>query len=348
MVEIPMLRSSERAAFKRCPQKWQWGIVEGLTPVNEDTGPRWFGTCLHLCFAEYYIPGTERGRPLLETWQEITKDTYAKVKVSEDWSDEAKAEFVDARKLGRNMLEHYMDVTHGDPHWHVLAPEQRFQIYIPHPKGVHLAPIVLYVGTFDLVIRDLDDGCIKLVDHKSSNHVPSVSELAVLELDDQAGPYLTLATQYLRSSGLIERRDTVRGMVYNYLVKRKRDERPKNEHGQYLNKDGSVSKVQPADPFLRHNVVRTSYARRRQIERIQNDALWMEAVRTGMLPITKTVTKDCYWCDFFELCNIHENGGDVEMMKRMAFKKHDPYADHREGAVNSKTSVANKKKTGAK
>lgn len=340
-----MLRSSERAAFKRCPQRWYWGIIEELTPVGQDTGPLWFGTALHLCLAEFYVPGTERGRPLLETWQEFTKDTYATVKISDDWNDDRKSEFIDARKLGRNMLEHYMDVTNGDPHWEVISPEQRFRAYIPDPRDPK-KPIVLYVGTFDLVIRNLDNGHIYIVDHKSINHVPSAYELAVLDLDDQAGPYLTLATQYLRQLGLIGPKESVRGMIYNYLVKRKKDERPTNEHGQYLNKDGSVSKVQPVDPFLRHEVIRTSHARRKQIERIQGDALWMEAARNGSLPITKNVTKDCNWCDFFELCRIDENGGDTDLLKRMAYKRHDPYADHREGADNSKTSVANKKKTG--
>lgn len=344
-LEIPMLRSSERASFKRCPQLWQFGAVEGLTPVNQDTGPRWFGTGQHLAMAEFYIPGRKRGRDPIETWQEYTKGTYNTVKMTPEWNSEAKAEFIDARKLGREMIKFYLEITSGDPHWEVIAPEQRFQVYIPDPRNPK-RPIVLYVGTFDLVIRDLNTGIIYIVDHKTINHLPGAGELAVLDLDDQAGPYLSLATHFLRQKGLIGPKETVRGMIYNFLVKRTKDERPTNEHGQYLNKNGSVSKIQPPDPFLRHEVIRTAPARKRQLQRVQDDAMWMEAVRKGDLPITKNVTKECRWCDFFELCRVDENGGDVEYVKRMAFKKRDIYADHREGADNSKTSVANKRKTG--
>lgn len=337
-----MLRSSERAAFKRCPQAWWWGVVEGLEILEIKQDALWFGTGVHLALAEYYIPGRVRGRNPIDTWQEYTKDTYSKVKLDVGFD---KSEFIDARRLGRDMLEFYLEITDGDPHWEVLAPEQRFQVKIPDPKDPTKA-IVLYVGTFDLVIRDLNDGSIKVVDHKTRKAMPSAYELAVLELDDQAGPYITFSTWVLQKRGIIGPNETVRGMEYNFLIKRRKDLRPQNEYGQYLNKNGSVSQVQPADPFLRHYVGRTKAARRRQLSRVQDEALVMAAVRRGDLPILKNPTKDCNWCDFFELCQIDENGGDTDSMKRMAFRKRDPYADHREGAENSKTSLDAKNRTG--
>jgi len=318
-----------------------------MTLAVEEQDAAWFGTGIHLCMAEFYIPGRKRGRPLLDTWQQYTKDTYAKVKIETGWDSAKREEFIDARKLGREMLTYYMDVTHGDPHWEVIAPERRFQALIPDPKNPK-RPIVRYVGTWDLAVRDLNDGFPKLVDHKTRKALPSAYELAVLEMDDQAGPYLSLGTRILRREGLIGEKESIRDMEYNFLIKRVKDKRPQNEFGQYLNKDGTVSKVQPPPPFLRHSVGRTLKARNRQIQRIQDDAVVMRAVRNGELPILKNVTKDCAWCDFFELCQVDEQGGDVETMKAMSFRKHDPYADHREGAENSKTSVANKKKTGVR
>lgn len=340
---VPMLRSSERATFKRCPQRWKWSYVDGLQSMSVDTGARWFGTGLHLSLAEFYIPGRKRGRPLLDTWQEYTKNTYNTIRTESPMGPDEKAVFMDARKLGREMLTFYMDTTDGDPHWDVISPEQRFQVYIPGPDG---KPVVLYVGTFDLAIRDLNDGRIKLVDHKSSGGMPSSGDLATLELDDQAGPYISLSTFVLRRLGLIGPKENVVGMEYNYLIKRVRDQRPTNEYGQYLNKNGTVSKVQPPDPYLRHFVGRTAKARRRQVERIAEEAVVMAAVRSGAIPTWKTPTKDCKFCDFFDLCQVHENGGDWERMAEMAYKKGDPYADHREGAGNSKISVELKRKTG--
>ena len=65
----------------------------------------------------------------------------------------------------------------------------------------------------------------------------------------------------------------------------------------------------------------------------------MDAIRSGGLPLTKAPGDHCGWCDFKELCDVDEQGGDVENYARAAFRQRDPYADHRAGAANSKTSV---------
>ncbi|QSL67819.1 Cas4 family exonuclease [Nocardia phage P3.1] len=342
-----MIRSSERITLKTCSQRWWWSYVEGLTPLNEDTGALWFGTGLHLAFAEFYIPGIKRGRDPRETWAEFCKGTHNRVKVDlASWDDKKEAEFVKAEDLGDAMLENYMDVTQGDPHWEVLSPEQRFKVAIPDrfdPKAL----LAWYFGTFDLVVRDHNDGFPKVVDHKSAKALPSEQDLAVLNMDDQAGPYITYSTFTLRKMGLIGPKENVKGMEYNFLVKRKKDERPQDEFGRYLNKNGTVSKVQPDDPFLRHYVSRTAGGRKRQIERTQDDIMWMNAMRSGQLPPTKAVSKNnCKFCEFFAMCQVDEAGGDIDDIKRLMYRKRDPYADHREGAVNSKTSLENKRKTG--
>ena len=65
----------------------------------------------------------------------------------------------------------------------------------------------------------------------------------------------------------------------------------------------------------------------------------MHAIRGGLLPITKAPGDHCAWCDFRDLCDVDEQGGDVEDYAKAAFRRRDPYADHRIGAANSKTSV---------
>jgi hypothetical protein len=103
---------------------------------------------------------------------------------------------------------------------------------------------------------------------------------------------------------------------------------------------GEVSKVQPKPIFYRHEVTRTARERNRQIERIGAEVQIMNLFRDGTLSITKNPTKDCPWqCDYFDMCELDETNGDVEDLKKMMYAVRDPYADHREGAENSKTSV---------
>lgn len=56
----------------------------------------------------------------------------------------------------------------------------------------------------------------------------------------------------------------------------------------------------------------------------------MNAMRDGTLPLYKTPTTNCTWdCDFYDLCLADEQGGDVELLKQVAFRVEDPYAAHR-------------------
>jgi len=381
-IDLPLLRQSERTCFRRCTQRWWWGYREGLVLRKPDSGAAWFGTGLHVCLAEWYIPGTKRGRPLLETWEQYTKDSYESIRVYPDFGDDEAATYEDAVILGREMLEMYEERYGLDDQFEVIAPEQRFRVLIPDPANPKRA-IAENVGTFDAVIRDHSDGRIKMVDHKSCRYFA----FKHLTLDDQGGSYCALSTHALRQQGLIGPKEAVSGMIYNFLRKARRDTRPENAEGLKLNKPekkhyaaalteyvsdtfqsekaytgfmkmtlpalkaeadkidlvvgGDVSKVQPSPIFYRHFVERTAKERNRQIVRIGQEVQIMNMVRQGLIPITKNPTEACAnMCDFFDLCELDETSGDTEDMKSMMYSVRDPYADHREGAENSKTSVS--------
>lgn len=329
-----MLRNSERHDFKRCVLRWHWRYGEHLVPITLNTGPLIFGSLGHLALAEYYLPGTVRGPHPAETWDELTTDLVDFVKTeSKYFDDEIEASWEDARELGRNMLENYVIRYDGDPEWHVLWVEDQFHQLIRHPRKPE--PIVNYVGTIDLVIRNLATGQIEYVDHKFMKTI----ETEHLYIDDQNGGYLAIGTHELRKRGLIGPKEVVRVLVYNFLRKAKHDERPQNEDGLYLNKDGSVSKKQPAKYFHRERIERIGAERNTQIKRIAQEAYWMKAVRAGLLPITKTPTRDCRWdCSFFDLCQIHEQGDQeaLEFAKSQMYKAEDPYAEYR-GETQPKT-----------
>lgn len=195
----------------------------------------------------------------------------------------------------------------------------------------HIAELV---GTFDMPIRDHSDGHIKIVDHKTAAAYDFV--LAYLVKDDQGGTYIAVGTQALRGAGLIGPDEAITGMIFNFARKAKKDVRPQDSMGRFLNKDGSISKRQPAPYFWRDNVERSKENRLRQIRRIADDVEQMQMVRNGLMGIIKSPGKHCSWCDFRDLCDIDEDGGDTEQFIKDVFKKGDPYHDHRQGAVNSK------------
>lgn len=326
-VDIPLLRTSERKDFARCPQRWYWGWRMGLKEKYRAADALWFGTGVHLALAEWYLPGLRRGPHPAETWQNFCKDEEGKVRaaVGDNWEDDV---WVDACELGTSMLEGYVDFYGEDETWDVIEPEHPFQIYIPRKDGQ--GNLALYAGTFDLLFRDLEDGTIWLGEHKTAKQIM----LAHLPLDKQAGSYWMVASKIAAEMGLLKKGESIKGIMYNFLKKAAPDDRPVNDKGQKLNKNGSVSKNQPTPAFVREPVERTKAERRTQLVQIQNEISWMNAARRAPDRIIKNSTQDCTWgCSFFDMCQLHEKGGeDWREYAEAVFRVKDPYADHRKSA----------------
>jgi hypothetical protein len=92
---------------------------------------------------------------------------------------------------------------------------------------------------------------------------------------------------------------------------------------------GDVSAQQPAPRFHREEVFRTRREKKQQIKRIGDEVMWMNAVRSGQLPVIKNHTRECGFCTFREMCELDEKQGDVEEYKELMFDVRDPYAAHR-------------------
>lgn len=334
-MNLPLIRTSERSDFKRCPTKWNWRWREQLVPLDYSTGPLWAGTGGHLAMAGYYIPGTKRGIHPAETWDAYAKDSFDVMKYEKVIDDELDEDFASIQQLIHDLLVEYVNHYGAEEHLEVLAVERPFSVNIPNP--VTKKPIVRMLGTIDLVVRNhAENGRIELWDHKFMKSIST----EWLEIDDQNGGYLTVGTHILRELDLIGPNEVVRGLMYNFLRKAKKDERPMNEIGQRLNKDGTVSKIQGKPLFERWWVAKTAAERNQQIRRIGEEARIMRLMERGKLPLFKTPNYTCQWsCDFFDLCKIDEAGGDTEEFKNNVYKKVDPYADHREDAINSKLII---------
>ncbi len=361
---IPLLRNSERASFKNCPAQWNWGWNRGLTLAMPVKNAAWFGGVVHLALAEWYAPpgranGFVRGRDPREAIEEGFKNEFTTISASPYFDEVAEKEYWNAAELGKIMMTAYLAEYGTDDSWEVLMPETRFNAKIPFNKRQASSPLAYWnligfprgpngfitklLGTFDMPIRDHKDGHVKVVDHKTTNKKENI---VWLEKDDQTGTYIAVSTGYLRKAGFIGEKEVVVGAIWNYLRKGKPDVRPTDELGRSLNKDGSVSKTQPSPLFWRIDLRRNNHNRLRQVSRIADDAEHMAAVRAGVLPVLKNPGEHCGWCQFKELCAVDEDGGDTEQFIKDVFRVQDMYADHRQGASNSKESVTARKKTG--
>jgi hypothetical protein len=325
---LPLLRNSERADFKRCPQRWWWGWRQGLVPQGPPNINLWFGEGIHLALALWYQPGLKRGVDPRVTWKKFVSEDIRFIR-TEFARDYDMKEYVDAEEFGVELLGNYLAEYGRDRSWDIIAPEQNFQVDIPDKNG---RPVVRLSGTMDGVFRDLDDGNVKILETKTAKQIIT----AHLELDSQHATYFTVAERSLKDMGLIKPTDRVTDMVYNFLRKGHADDRPVNEKGQALNKDGTVSKNQPSPLFVRYPVALTRSQMRRQLVKIAAEVRAMNMMRTKELDLWKNNTRNCYWdCDFYQMCVLDESEDveDVLEFKRAVFRVQDPYAAHRKSAA---------------
>lgn len=361
---IPDVRGSERQLFKRCPWAWRQAYRMGLRP-KRTRDALWFGELVHVAFAAWYSgPGLKRGPLPSETFERLATDELRYFK-TKDASEEEVAHYTDLRDLGSIMLEGYVQRYGTDDKWHVLSAEQTFTFNVPFPdtwSNETREFLARYVGTYDLVYRDLETGFIWLGEHKTAKSI----RVDHLPLDDQAGPYFTTARQALLSRGIIGPKEHFKGIMYNFLRKGIPDARPVDAQGYVVNKPlkshylealgkrvdltgkeslerlerialdlqikviGERSKIQPAVLFRRYPVVRTRSEQRAQLKRMQDDLTVMEMARREEIPITKTTHWSCAkLCDFYEICRLHEAGGNWKDLRRVSFTSADPYAAHR-------------------
>jgi hypothetical protein len=318
---LPILRTSERSTYKRCPQKWWWEYREGYKAKGEQADARWFGIGVHIALAEWYgKKGVKRGRHPAEVFEDWigSEISYAKTWLTDSFDEPA---WEDARELGIAMLESYVNHYGTDPQWSMIAVEQPFKVKIT--KGG--VPIAYFVSRWDGVFRDLEDGELKLLENKTASQI----RLPYLAMDDQAGAYWAVAGPVLRNKGLLKPGQQIAGIQYNFLRKAMPDQRPQNELGEHLNKNGSVSLKQPPPRFVRPDLIERSPVEiGTQMNRIADEVTVMNAIREGIIPITKTTTKDCPGCDYWEMCQVHERGGDNwKQIARSAYVRQDPYED---------------------
>lgn len=325
---VPLLRTSERKDFKRCPWLWNETWVKGLVSKRVPTWA-WFGTAIHAGLEAWYQPGRKRGgmKRMLEAF-EVSMDGEMR-RIYIDGGEVDDDEKVEARDLGIAMLTGYIEYYGKETEWEVIHAEQPFQINVPHPTKPDKF-IVVYAGTWDVVMWNRITKEFWLWDHKTRRSFPT-ENWRWLELDDQPGSYIWVAERVLRHMGVIGEKDVVEGIVFNFLRKALPDARPTNDAGEALNRDGTVSKRQPARRYHREEVYRSRHEVVSLAHRVQAEAQVMARMRRGTLPIYKTPMEDCTRCKLFEYCVLDEQDPEAAQdFAKATMITRDPYADHRE------------------
>lgn len=339
MKELPLLRNSERSDLV-CPWRWDKTWNQGLRPRRE---PTWaiFGNAWHYGMEFYYPVGRKRGRleDVIDAALENLEIGRRKVGVDladlsldddgepEEGTRKSDVELLKADELIELMFRQYRQHYGLDTEWEIIHTEQPFQIDVPHPRYPHRT-LVVYAGTWDVLARNRRTGKLWLWDHKTAKVIQKPD---YLELNDQAGTYLWVAKEVLVHKGILTKKDVIEGIIFNIAKKAPPDPRPTDAEGRALNKDGTVSARQPAKRFMRYPVYRTPEAQMMLARRVQQDAIIIDKMRRGRLPIVKRTSHECPRCPLFDLCTLHEQQADGwEDYQREFFVVKDVYADHRE------------------
>jgi hypothetical protein len=361
-----MVRTSERTQFTKCRQSWWWSYKEEREPIEQWSKALVFGDMVHRCLAAYYIPETrkrrKRGPHPAATFGKLYDILDAQhktfnIKVDDEF-------WVSARELGVGMMENYVtEWREADRNIVVLYPEMPFQIWIKDPDtGL---PLCLYVGTTDALILNLATGKLGLFEHKTAA-VIDISHLFLdeqassywclvpkwLRENDIVKPTQTMdfmlynfmrkalgddrpknaQGQYLNQPSIevLSKFLTNTGMTKDAIQGLKRDQLAAlvKRRGQDPVLLGEVSKVQPSPLFKRELVYRGEIEQANTYQRIVEQVREMNLVRTGKMPHYKSPSKECSFCSWRDLCELHETGSDWKEMKRIATRKWSPYAQH--------------------
>jgi hypothetical protein len=318
---VKLMRNSERSTFLTCRHRWALTWVLGRQTINQPTALR-FGDLVHQALAAYYIPGRKRGPAPAETFARLYEEQAQALHEGYGFnvfSDEA---WVDALDLGKGMLTRYVEeYAPDDAMYEVISSEQVFQVLVHHDLSRSMR--FKAVGTLDGVWRHLPTGRIIFKEFKTAT---AISQDA-LALDEQASMYWTFGPRWLRRHGILKEGEDIDHILYTFLRKAVPNPGYKyDDEGRKLNKDGSISKVQPSPFFLRVPVYRDQADKRTFYERLVAESVdmfilraamgaWQENGRRDLPPMVYKnpgglAFPNCRGCPVRESCEVHESGGD--------------------------------------
>jgi hypothetical protein len=190
-----IISTSDRASFRTCRQKWEWGshLRMGLQ-AKDQRKPLWIGSGMHHVLEDYH--GDRHYATVADgvaDYLQATRKYYGAENLPPTVDSDV--------ELMVNMLTHYTEgflatrspLTTYRPASGEAQVEVPFEIELPLSKKILDAAgctSVIYRGLFDRVTID-EDGYLWLNDYKN---VASRTKLINLELDPQIGAYMWAAS----------------------------------------------------------------------------------------------------------------------------------------------------------
>ena len=92
--------------------------------------------------------------------------------------------------------------------------------------------------------------------------------------------------------------------------------------------DSVVITLKAPDGHTIDVVYRGKVEQQMTFNRIVEQVREMNMARAGELAIYKAPSKDCTFCQWKDLCELHETGTDWKELRRMTTRKWSPYASH--------------------
>lgn len=319
-MEEVLVRNSERALWLRCRQAHQWAYRERLKPKVEAPHFR-FGTLVHAAMEARYPVGDRRGPHPAKTFAKLY-DSELKKAMDFGFRDEDD-NWLNALDVGVAMMNGYVEQYGRDSDFTVIASEQTFKtpVKVLLPDGS--TRTVNFVGTFDGVWLDRVRNRLVIKDYKTTKNDPEKNNHLIL--DEQASTYMSFGVSFLHRMEILKPGVWPQYMLYTFMKKQKPDERKKNAAGQYLNNDGSVSKKQPTKLFHRERIHRDKATRLRYRARVVEQFAEMLTAPVYKSPANPN---PCGFCEFADMCEVHESGGDIDDFKKYTYGKWDPYSAH--------------------
>lgn len=321
---LPVIRSSERVDFKRCPKKWYWNWRRGLVPRKQMFGALDLGTWKHTALEWRYT--SEEKITLEDAFKRASSAAIAAAMTAQTLSQLEQEKLEKLQILGLGMARGYDRFYGDDPEIaEPIGAEIPLEFDIENEQGEVIARHALKP---DLLYRNQRDE-VWLLENKTAAQIT----LEHLPIDDQARAYATMAEISLRRQGYLRRGEHVKGVMYNFLRKRMPDTREQNAQGLYLNKNGTVSKQQPTPIYVRHPVVLSNTSKLIALRHLQREAIAITRVTAALRSkeldpghLLKTPHKNCpKLCPFFAMCAVEEQGGDHRQMERNLYRRENPY-----------------------
>jgi RecB family exonuclease len=325
-MEVFSFSQSKLKSFNRCPKQYEYKYVQKLSPKKRER-PLFFGSWVHKAVESYYTQD--------RNW----KAGFAEYKLKWDQLFEEEREALSERGDPVRDIPRIMrgyDFYYKNDGWKPIMTEQEFVVETPI-KGVFFKLVL------DLLIED-EDEILWVVDHKTASSIPAANTFHAMD------PQLILypwALEQRMKQGLAPTQ-RIGGVIYNY-IKSKAPTEPQLLKSGELSKRKVATDYPTAYLFLKRNGYdpndfsdilvplkkRSEFLRRYRLPRephvtreVVLDALSVVKRMQETKRFTRSVSRDCGFCGYKDLCRAELNGFDTTIMRKTDYILEEEHEHH--------------------